>query len=95
MDDGEARAVAASVLAEWRPVPFAELARLADEGVWANRKGPSGAEYAVKVYALWDAGVIGGDLRVVADAMDGTKTCLRTLKSAGADFIVTPTGRFL
>jgi hypothetical protein len=94
MDKAEAMAVAASVLEEWRPVPFAELAKLVDKGMWANCTGPSGAKYSVKVYGLWDAGVVGGDLRVVADALDGTKSRLGALRSAGTDFIVTPGGRF-
>jgi hypothetical protein len=90
MDEAEARLVATSVLDEWRPVPFAELSRLVDESVWVDRAGPSGASYSVKVYGLWDAGVVGGDLRVLAAAFDGTKTRLGLLRSAGDDFIVTP-----
>lgn len=95
MDKAEAQAVAASVLDEWRSVPFAQLSTLVEQTVWANRTGPSGADYAVQVYGLWDSGVVGGTLRVVADALDGTKTRLRFLRSAGTDFLVTPAGDFL
>ncbi len=95
MDEAEANSVATKVLDEWRLVPFADLARLVDHSVWADRAGPSGTSYSVKVYGLWDAAVVGGDLRVVAAAFDGTKTRLRFLRSTGSDFIVTPEGRFL
>lgn len=90
MDKAEARLVAAGVLDEWRPVPFAELSRLVDQSVWVDRVGPSGASYSVKMYGLWDAGVVGGDLRVVAAAVDGSKTRLGLLRSVDDDFIVTP-----
>lgn len=95
MDETEAKAVAASVLEEWRPVPFAQLVELVEHSLWVNRVGSHGGQYAVKVYGLWDAGVTGGDLRVVAAAMDGTKTRLRNLRSVSDDFIVTPTGHVL
>lgn len=95
MDEAEARLVATGVLDEWRPVPFDALSRLVDHSVWANRAGPSGVSYAVEVYGIWDAGAVGGDLRVLAVAFDGSKTRLRSLRSAGDDFIVTPEGQFL
>lgn len=95
MDEREAESVAVSVLDEWRDVRFAELAQLVDHSLWTDRTGPSGAVYAVKVYALWDGGVVDGELRVVADAMDGTKTRLGTLRGTGSSFIVTPAGQIL
>ena len=95
MDEGEASSVAAGVLNERRPVPFAELSKLIDHSVWVDRAGPSGSSYSVKVYGLWDAGVVGGDLRVVSAAFDGTKTRLGSLSSARDEFIVTPDGQFL
>lgn len=95
VDEAEAEAVAADVLAQWRLVPFAELTRLVDESVWTDRMGASGTEYSVKVYGLWDSGSTAGDLRVVAAAMDGSKKTLGALRSVTANFIVTPDGRFL
>lgn len=90
MDEAEARLVAAGVLDEWRLVPFAELSKLVDQSVWVDRVGPSGTSYSVKMYGLWDAGIVGGDLRVVAAAFDGSKTRLGLLRSVDDDFIVTP-----
>ncbi len=94
MDRSEARVVAEQVVHSLRSERYEALTPLLDQSRWSTHTGPSGTEYEVQVFALWDD-VVDGHLRVVAAAGRPPRWRLGWIRPESADFIIGPDGRFV
>jgi hypothetical protein len=91
MNRREALAVVDEELATYRSRTHAELQQLLDDSKSYWVRGPSGANYQIKVFAVWDGGK-GGDLRVIGQVDDGG---WRAFVPLSRDFILSPSGKFV
>ena len=89
MKPTEARTAATHALAEFRGLDYPVLvARLVNQVEIVNAPTTSGEEVEVEVQGFWD-GEKDGDIRVIATVATGI------FRSASADFILSPDGRFI
>jgi hypothetical protein len=92
MNETEARALLAKVLAEWRLRTHADLAPLVDaEPATGQLLGSGGGSYQLEIQVFWDRDP-GGDIRVMGAIDDGG---IRAFAPWTDGFIMTPEGRFL
>ena len=91
MNKAEAREVLAGQLAQLRRATYAELRPLLDEPLTEVVTAPSGQEYQVEFYAVWDNRK-DGNLRVLGAIDDGG---IQSFVPLTESFIISPSGDFV
>lgn len=92
MNNDEAIQLLDAELADYRQLPYADLARrIEDESVHIERRGASGAEYQVEIQFFWD-GDAGGGVLVIGSIDDGG---WRAFSPLSRSFIKSADGRLV
>ena len=92
MDSEEAKSVLTRELERYRATPYAELKPLLDDTAHIETTGPSGTNYQVEIYAVWDDKP-NGNLRVFGAIDDYSGWC--AFMPLTDCFILRPDGTFV